>query len=184
MLSIITPCSRPQNLQKLKESIEFQSVRIWYIVYDTSKTPLVKQFEDNSQIVELGVDQCSYGGPQRNCALELVPDSDLIYFLDDDNIVHSAFWTLFPKFDLDHIYTFDLEKHSKKGTSILKGGNPKKLHIDTAQFVIPKKLLGTSRWRHGKMGDGHLMEEMHSKHKDKFVYINTIASYWNKINPK
>jgi hypothetical protein len=182
MLSIITPCSRTENLSILKDSIKFDKINKWYIVYDTSKISF-KKIYDHPQIIELGIEESCYGAPQRNHGIDQISDNELIYMLDDDNIIHDEFWNLVSLFDLDHIYTFDQERCKLPKNTILKGDNPKLYRIDTAQFVIPKNILGSIRWRISRCADGYLMEELYSKYKNKFVYINKIACYWNKLNP-
>ena len=91
MLTIITPCSRPDNLGMLSKSIKFDKIDKWIIVYDTTKDRTYKKsFEGNSKIIEVECnDAGDYGNQQRNYGMSLVDDG-FIYFLDDDNIVHPA----------------------------------------------------------------------------------------------
>ena len=111
MLTIITPCSRPDNLGMLSKSIKFDKIDKWIIVYDTTKDRTYKKsFEGNSKIIEVECnDAGDYGNQQRNYGMSLVDDG-FIYFLDDDNIVHPSFWILLDKHMDDEIffYTFNL----------------------------------------------------------------------------
>jgi len=187
-LSIITPCSRPANLKRIAESIQFDKIDRWYIVYDTSpakgttsqQRTYEKQFLDNPKISEL---ECSVGGgwgnPQRNLALSLIKDG-LVYYLDDDNIVHESFWRELDSFDLDHLYSFDQYHCSKK--TIVKGGRLQEKFIDTAQYIVPRQLIGDLVWdmRDGGCGsDGRFTEDLNRLHGSKHVYVPKVLSYYN-----
>jgi hypothetical protein len=183
-LSIITPCSRPQNLEILKKSIDFNKIKYWYIVYDTSKgRSFVKRY-NHDKIIELQVNHKCCGAPQRNLGIDAIK-SGFVYMLDDDNIIHENFWKLIETFENDKVYTFDQERCLKDNkTSILPGGNYKKCRIDTAQFVVPRDLIGDQRWNISGCADGIFIEELHRRHPDKFVYIKEIGCWWNKLNPR
>ena len=54
LVSIITPCSRPDNLDKLYASMNWDLITKWYIVYDTSKDrSYIHKYTDNDKIAEL-----------------------------------------------------------------------------------------------------------------------------------
>ena len=172
-LTIVTPCSRQENLVKVFDSIQFDKIDKWIIVYDTKKKSFTKMF-DNPQIVE---DFCNSpgisGNAQRNYGASLVQDG-LIYFLDDDNIVHPNFWNL--TFQENNFYTFDQDRKSH----ILYGNKIALNNIDTAQFVVPKSMfVGWDINRYD--ADGIFIVEVNSKNKDKHVYINTNAAYYNYL---
>ena len=178
-LSIITPCSRPANLKRIAESIQFDKIDRWYIVYDTSHRTYEKQFLDNPKVSELECPVKCWGNPQRNLALGLITDG-LVYYLDDDNIVHDAFWSELDSFDLDHLYTFD-QYHSNKQI-VVKGGRLQEKFIDTAQYIVPRQLIGSLVWdlADGGLGsDGRFMEDLNRLHGSKHVYVPKVLSYYN-----
>ena len=182
-INIITPCSRPQNLETLKKSIDFNKIARWYIVYDTSRIPFVKRYNDD-KIIELEIKHRCCGAPQRNLGIDTIK-SGFVYMLDDDNIIHPNFWNLIKTFEINKIYTFDQERCLKDNkTSILVGGNYKKCRIDTAQFIVPRDLIDNQRWNISGCADGIFIEELYRRHPDKFVYINEIGCWWNKLNPR
>jgi len=178
MLTIITPCSRPNNLSKLYDSIHFDKVHKWIIVYDTSKDRAYqKLYEGIPKIQELECNKGISGNPQRNLALTLVDDG-FIYFLDDDNIIHPNFWNIYDSFTPDNFYTFD----QKRGNNILFGNNIKLDQIDTAMFIIHKKHVNNLLWKEDKYNaDGIFIVELYNKNKNLHVYINTIACYYNYL---
>lgn len=181
MINIITPCSRPQNLPKLFGSIDFEKIHIWYIVYDTSNNRMFeKQFEGHPKITEL---ECSKAGicghPQTNYAIDLITDG-YVYILDDDNIIHPEFWNIVSEFDGEHVFTFDQYRPSENRN--LSGKEIIANRIDTAQFIVPAKLIGDVRWlEQQRGGDFHFINGIKQNHPTKFKYITGIYSYWNYI---
>ena len=96
-LTIITPCSRPENLPALYRSLDFRIVREWIIVHDTTRGRIVEhQFLDDPRVREVEYADASgisaAGNAQRNFALRLLHGDGYVYFLDDDNVVHPNFW--------------------------------------------------------------------------------------------
>jgi len=184
MVSIITACSRPQNLKKIHDSIEFQKVEKWYIIYDTSKCrKYEEQFPGTSnskQILELFCDTPGFAGhPQINMALDLIEDG-FVYIMDDDNIFHPTFWILLPTLDKDSVYTWDQNRIQEK--RIMKGGRIEEEKIDTSQFIVPRNLIGSVKWAEQRAaGDFRFISQIYKKHKDKFKYIPKIACYHNFI---
>jgi hypothetical protein len=145
MLSIITACSRPQNLKQIYDSIDFSLVYKWYIVYDTSKCRTYElQFATEDKILELTCNIEGFAGhPQINMALDLIKDG-FVYVMDDDNIFHKKFWTLLPTLDTELVYTWD-QNRIQEGR-ILKGGQIEEKKIDASQFIVPQNLIGSIRW--------------------------------------
>ena len=171
MVSIITACSRPQNLMEIYNSIEFEKVEKWYIIYDTSKCRTYDfQFASDTnanKIVELTCDQIGFAGhPQINMALDFIEDG-FVYIMDDDNIFHETFWNLLPTLEKDSVYTWDQNRIQEK--RILKGGQIQEEKIDTSQFIVPRHLIGSIRWAVTKSaGDFRFIKQIFKKFKDKF----------------
>lgn len=87
MIYIITPCTRPFNLEAIKNSIPKECV--WVVCYDG----MVKNKPDVENAITLRCPETGiFGNPTRNFAIEgikhLLTDDDWIYIMDDDNIVH------------------------------------------------------------------------------------------------
>jgi hypothetical protein len=101
-----------------------------------------------------------------------------IYFLDDDNIIHPEFWNIVECIDDNYFYTFD-QLRNKRGL-ILHGNNITVGRIDTAMFLVPKKMFEDISWVHDRYeADGIFITTIHSKYKDSHKYINKIACYYN-----
>lgn len=148
---LVTPCSRPENLDRVKESIQFDKIEKWYIVYDNAKFEFSRRYTD-PKIVEIEChDSNGIAGHQfRNKALDVIAqqrESGFVYFVDDDNIVHPNFWNI--KFDPEEalVYTFP-QQLSVDGDiiKVRKGDLPLPGHIDMAQYVVHTDLIGNKRF--------------------------------------
>jgi hypothetical protein len=186
MLTIITPCSRPENLKEMRESIDFDRIDKWIIVHDTTKTGgIFSTSLNHPKIIELGhmspPGTCS-GNSQRNLALSLF-HGGMVYFLDDDNIIHPNFWKLVPMFKEDRFYTFDQQRWDEFVATpggIFKGDTPRLQKIDTAQYVIPFSMR--SHWKEDDYkADGLFIEDVFTRNKSAHVYIPIVASYYNYL---
>jgi hypothetical protein len=180
MLTIITPSCRQGNLPKLHDSINFDKIEKWIIVYDTSKNRKYKRlYEGNPKILEVDHNEIGVAGhPQRNCGIELVGDG-YIYFLDDDNIIHQDFWLVVDKLDGDHFYTFDMYRPHEK-QKMLYGNNIMVKQIDTAMFIVHKKHIGNIKWiKNLYSADGHFISAILQKNRESHIYINIIGAYYN-----
>ena len=110
-VTIITPSMRPDNLFKVKKSINFDYVNEWIIVYDGSKilkNPHLFTHKENGKIKEyIHTSQGISGNPQRNYALDQIRNQDTyLYFLDDDNVMHKDLFKLLDILDDGKIIHF------------------------------------------------------------------------------
>lgn len=182
MLTIITPCGRPENLPLLEKSLDLERVR-WLIVYDTKNGPFTRRY-DNPRITEIGHPTppggCA-GHAQRNKGLAHVVEG-FIYFLDDDTVMHPDFWKIFPQMkDEEHFYTFDQQRWDEfvsvpGGT--FKGNVPAVTKIDSAQYVVPRHMCG-SFLENDYRADGFFIADVNSKYPGAHTYIPVVAAYYN-----
>lgn len=176
MLTLITPCCRPQNLAKIKESIQFDKIQRWIIVYDTTKNRTYEKQFEHPQIEEVFCDAIGISGnQQRNFGAAMVSEGH-IYFVDDDNIVHPEFWTL--TFEPAFFYTFD-QLRNKSG-HVLRGSRFHHGQIDTAMFVVPKSMW--IDWNPNKYeADFLFISQINRKFGKHAKYFNKIACYYNYL---
>jgi hypothetical protein len=180
MITIITPSCRQNNLQKLHDSIEFDLIDKWIIVYDTSRNRAYnKLFITNPKILEVYHNEIGRAGhAQRNYGMSLVKDGH-IYFLDDDNIVHPDFWALVSILEGTLFYTFDQQRTY---ASILKGNNIRLGKIDTAMFIVHKAHTQNLLWKKDRYNaDGHFISEIYSKYRSSHKYIEQVCCYYNYL---
>ena len=182
LVSIITPCSRPDNLDKLYASMNWDLITKWYIIYDTSKDrSYIHKYTDNDKIAELECNEVGVcGHPQINFGLKQITDG-YVYFLDDDNIIHPEFWNTLPTLEPDFIYTWNQLRRINPPRSFT-GNDIRMCKIDTAQFIVPRKYIGDIQWMPNKRGaDGKFITDIKALWPDKFKYINKHVSYFNYL---
>ena len=180
-ISIITPCTRPENLMRLKESIPFEYVHEWIIVYDAST--MIPLFHDD-RIREYACKGHSIAGNiQRNYGMDRVT-GDYVYFLDDDTIMHPDMASFLPTIEPNHIYTFDQVRSDTEFpyTERLKGNKIELFHIDTAMFLIDTSLCKGIRWTVDEYtADAIFITECYSNHPTSWIYIDRVLSYYNYL---
>jgi len=180
-LTIITPSYRVDNLLEIKKTIDFEYVDEWIIVYDGSKiadNPNLFTNQENNKIKEyVYMGEGISGNPQRNYALTQITNQDtLLYYLDDDNIVHPNLYKLLNIIDDNKMYTFNQFDR-------IKGNDIKVCHIDTAMVIIPYKFCKNEKWIVDKYdADGFYIEECYHKNKNTHVFVDNDLCYYNKIS--
>jgi hypothetical protein len=185
-VTLITPSIRPQNLMKIKDSINFDYINEWIIVYDGSKikeNPKVFAEENNPKIKEyLHEGDGISGNPQRNYALDHIEIADTyLYFLDDDNTIDPDLYRLLNILDDNKMYTFG-QKNSLRGEG-LQGVDICVHRIDSAMFLIDNKLCNDIRWRKDLYAaDGYYIVDCYSRNKDNYIFVDNRLCRYNGID--
>ena len=184
---IITPSYRVKNLKKILQSISFDHIFKWIIIYDGSKiSENYKQFKNNQNVIELVYKSKKdeiQGNAQRNKGLNYVSknfsDQNIfIYFLDDDNVVNPNFYKLLSDIQINFFYTFDQQRNRY----VFSGENPKVYHIDLGMFLFDFKMASDTRFRLDKYeADGIYVEECCNKDIKKHIYVPNIYTYYNYL---
>jgi hypothetical protein len=177
-LNIITPCSRPQNLPAIAESI-YQSIPEgcfrWIVVFDADEVP--DGIPDNCEAYAIKNPESSTGNAQRNLALDLVQKGH-IYFNDDDTVIHPELWDWISGQKADFISFSQAEKNGcmrLKGDSICVGG------IDSHNFIVFSDIAKGVRFEIDKYeADGIFAESCYRKSTTK-VFIDKILSVYNQL---
>lgn len=136
MIYIITACSRPQNLEKISETIPPQCS--WIVVYDNKVSiPIPLNFTPL-----LCEDTGIVGVKAQNFALDTLPlkDDDFIFLLDDDTIVHKDWYSTIKDYlSLDFsILTWGQIRKSNR-IYLKPTDSPAPGKIDTGSFLISWK---------------------------------------------
>lgn len=180
MIEIITPCSRPENLPKMKAGIGFDA--IWHICYDLAVTKFIPD------IFTYGCSGGVWGNSQRNLALFHILNNDsFVYCLDDDNLLHPDFFKSIKPIDKTNYDIITFDQLLEDGT-IRKGNNPSRTNIDQAQFLIRKSIHEPYEQEHD--ADGILIEKLVNKYPERWLYLPKVLCYYNRLkwninlNPK
>jgi hypothetical protein len=176
-LNIITPCSRPQNLETISRSINIPRDQYrWIVVFDLLDKP--ENIPDNCEWYAIKDANSTSGNAQRNFALNLVTHGH-IYFNDDDTVMHPDLWeNIKNETDEDFI---SFKQVNKDGTIRLEGINISVGYIDSHNFVTSVKCVGDTRWVLNRYdADGVFAHECHQKAKNK-SYINKVLSVYNTL---
>ena len=182
-ITIITPSYRIQNLKKTYETINFDYVDEWIIVYDGSKiteNPNIFNHEKIKEYVHYDNNSC-FGNAQRNFALNNIKNENTyLYFLDDDNLIHPELYKLLDIIEKDKLYTFNQIRYPN--LELLKGNEIKETKIDTAMILISYNLCKNIKWNLYEYGaDFRYINECYNQNKDKWIYINNVLAYHNII---
>jgi hypothetical protein len=176
-LNIITPCSRPQNLEIISKSINIPRDQYrWIVVFDLLEAP--ENIPDNCEWYTIKDANSTSGNAQRNFALNLVTHGH-IYFNDDDTVMHPDLWkNIENETDKDFI---SFKQANKDGSIRLEGVNISVGYIDSHNFAISVECMEGTRWVLNRYdADGVFAYECYQKAKNK-LYINKVLSVYNTL---
>jgi hypothetical protein len=177
-LNIITRCTRPDFLEKVKKSI-FTTILFdikWWVVFDTR---IIKDIDADflANLQLLGGEAIFLKGEEGDMAHSLLSkvidkiEDGFIYFLDDDNILHENFYdVIFKEVKANPTkrgFIFSQKVDGKDFTGLdireAKPENTRVQHIDMAQFLLKRDLIGSERFVSGDYkADGYLIEEIYN----------------------
>lgn len=141
-----------------------------------AENPYLFKNQENNKIKEYVYKKEGISGnPQRNYALSKVTNPDaLLYYLDDDNIIHPNLYNLVKIIDDTKLYTFN--QHNR-----LKGNSVHVNYIDTAMFIVPYKLCKNVKWIEDKYeADGYYIEQCYNTNPKIHVFVDNDLCYYNK----
>ena len=178
MLYIVTPCSRPENLDILSQSISTDCY--WVIVSDKNIT--IPQYDNASLLL------CENNGYQGNKARNFfldnfyLNDNDWIYFLDDDNIIHPDFFHTVQYYltsDYSIIHWGQLTRYGGPRLKPLIELNK----IDTACYMVKWKYNKNTRWKETEYNaDGHYAIDC--SQNGPVLMLDQYLCYYNYLRPK
>ena len=176
-LNIITPCSRPENLEIISKSINIPRDQYrWIVVFDLLEKP--ENIPDNCEWYAIKDANSTSGNAQRNFALNLVTHGH-IYFNDDDTIIHPNLWNEIKDEDAQDFISF--KQAEKNGSIRLEGMNISVGYIDSHNFVVSVECVRDTRWVLNRYdADGVFARECYQKAKT-ILYIDKILSVYNTL---
>lgn len=175
-LNIITPCSRPQNLDVISKSINIPREQYrWIVVFDLLEAP--DNIPDNCEFYNIKDAKSTSGNAQRNFGLDLVTHGH-IYFNDDDTIMQPNLWEEIKDLEEDFISFKQVEKD---GSLRLEGKDISVGTIDSHNFVVSAECMGNTRWVLNRYdADGVFARECFEKAKT-ILYIPKMLSVYNSL---
>lgn len=177
-LNIITPCSRPENLMKISESINIPKENYrWIVVFDLESPPEKDFIPDNCEIYTYKDTNSISGNGQRNFALDLVKEG-YVYLNDDDTTIHPDLWENIKNLSEDFI----VFKQEDKFGNVRLIGNVGICQIDSHNFVVSSNVTKNIRFILDKYdADGYFAIECFSKSNTK-ITLNKVLSTYNTLN--
>jgi hypothetical protein len=175
-LNIITPCSRPENLDVISKSINIPRDQYrWIVVFDLLEAP--DNIPDNCEFYNIKDAKSTSGNAQRNFALDLVTHGH-VYFNDDDTIMQPNLWEEIKDLEEDFI---SFKQVNKDGSGRLEGNNISVGNVDSHNFVVSAECMGDVRWVLNRYdADGVFAHECYKK-ANTTLYIPKVLSVYNSL---
>jgi hypothetical protein len=175
LLNIVTPCSRPENLEKIYESINIPKENYrWIVVFDLDTIPFKLPptvephlYRHKDSIV---------GNGQRNYALSLI-DTGHIIFLDDDTLLHPNIWEEIKDLSDDFIHYAQEDKGKLRVTGI----EIKVDRIDMGQFVVNRNIVKDHKFPLKLYQADGVFAMLVSSETNNKRYIPKVLSYYNQL---
>ena len=182
-INIVTPCSRPENLLKIAQSINIPKENYkWIIVFDSEFVPELPDFLDLTVNVEMYAHKnpaSVVGHAQRNFALNLIKEG-YVYFNDDDTLIHPELWNNIKDLSADFI-SFD--QAFADGRLRLKCGRTEVGFIDSHNYIIDRNTIGDTKFEiEHYTADGIFADSCAKKTNNK-IFIDKILSIYNQLRP-
>ena len=176
MIHIITPCSRPENLEYLRESIPAECKWLVMLDYSTRKSNIPKG---------INVIRSNFGGawgaPLRNAAIDYLQISashnDYVYFLDDDNIIHPDWYQVVKDCNEDFVNWAQVYRNGEPRLRATE--SPRVGNIDTASFMVKIGTVGKSRFQMLYEADGLFAQAIYKNGTTRV--INEYLCYYNYL---
>ena len=157
MIHIITPCSRPDNLHSIKQTIPEGCT--WTVVVDEKATGY---FPTGITYLRPNLSG-SWGHPLRNVGMEFIlalkaKRGDYIYFLDDDNIIHPDWYESVKNESYPFITWGQVFKNGQPRLHPTK--EPRVGTVDTASFMVRCDAIGEAKFGNEYEADGLFAQQM------------------------
>ncbi len=179
LINIVTPCSRPENLKAIAESINIPSRHYrWIVVHDADEFPNMETPKEAEQ--HLYREEGSIAGhAQRNFANRLIADGYVLQ-IDDDTILHPNFWEAVKDCEEDIVswaQTWANGEHRLAAGNYWVGG------IDSGSFMVKRSVIGDLQWQVSRYdADGLFAQQVVARTKSQ-RRIEQYLSYYNYLRP-
>jgi hypothetical protein len=177
MIYIVTTCTRPENLETIKETIPPECV--WVVVFDNS----IKDSEPADGAINLYSPFTGHWGmSNRNFALDEMEfaDEDWIYVLDDDNIIHPDWYEAVKDLNSLELNMINWGQLWDDGSIRLQPAEkPAVDGIDTACYMVRGRLMRSLRYNQQYNADGLLAEQAYGH--GGTLKLDSYLAYYNYL---
>ncbi len=184
MINIITPCSRPENVDIIYQSIPSDS--LWHLVFDRANritADFIKTYHTKPNLIIHNANCDSYWGKaQINWWLDHVQVSnhDWVYVLDDDNLLVPRFSERIKQLTEEFPDTqgFIFQQYLRDGIREIDIRVGK---IDQAQFILKRGLISTKRYSLSYDADGRFITELYKEFSPLIQCVLEPLSHYNRL---
>jgi hypothetical protein len=184
-INVVTPCTRPDNLKIIAESIKKSLFNYkWIIIFDgikiSQETLDSIAIPKEAEVVDRHIDTKSVlGHAQRNYALKYIEKNSWAYFNDDDTIIPENFQNVIDCYS--NIDFISFPQLYKNGSMRLIGNIIESGSTDMHNFIVKSELIQDTRFIIDKRdSDGVFAKNMYQKAKTH-LYTKEIVSIYNFI---
>lgn len=187
LLNVVTACTRPANLPTIHRNLvaSFQTFCVrWYVYFDRSAVVSVPPLPWYHAEICAGPDRG--GAVGKNRGIEMNP-TGLIYFLDDDNLVHRDFEPALTGAIRENpgAKGFVFNQIGRHGSPRLKAdyegcfcGN-----IDLGQYVFDAEIIGEARFPlDDYVCDFLFFTAVREPNKDRVLFFDRDCTYYNALS--
>lgn len=194
ILHIITRCSKPANLSRIKQSIvetiEKQNANInWHIIFDTSilkdiDAEILEQL--NLKWINLSFRNDASGYTCLNSIIEEIEDDGFVYLLNDNNVLQEDLYNRLTQVPTDKdIFVFSQTVGSLEGTSffnrIASPENIAPTKIDGQQYAVKLQYFKNNKFEDSYVADGLFIQNLYRNHTALTEITNDILAYGNSL---
>ena len=185
-ISIVTPCSRPKNLDAMSKSINIpaESYR-WIVVFDADVVPDIELPKNVTAFAVKDKESIS-GNSQRNHAIDFIASNPMgsneyILFWDDDTIMHPMLWGEVKDSTQDNVCWAQCHFD---GAFRLNVGQFKLNHIDSGSFMVKRHTVGNVRWTKSRYDADGVFAEHVSRKTSNIRRIEKFLSVYNHLRDR
>lgn len=160
MIHIITPCTRPENLPVMQQSIPPECT--WTIVLDNTVSEMPEGGGLKATIYR-SPHTGFFGNPNRNFALEHMQfeDLDWIYVLDDDNIMHPDWYGRVSTLTDPELNIVSWgQVWQNNSVRLQPAQTPRVGNIDTSCYMIRGRMMKKFKYELEYVADGIIAERV------------------------
>lgn len=192
---IITRCTRTGNLLKIKQSVFNPEFNIdWHIIFDNSvlkdvSVDLLTQLQNSNTFFHFTTGkEGDLLYPQSGEIVRQFTEG-LVYYLDDDNIIHENFYKEISKSIKQNqnkkVFVVGQQVDGKDFTGLqIREAAPehtKYQHIDMGQLLIDHTVFKEYHFTGDYAADGIFIENIYRHHPQWFFWNNQVLSYYNYL---